>query len=68
MSHLGPLRRGVWAALLGQLLRPPRAVCIRAVDCHSQVSHPEPAPLIPSGASWLESIDSQPILYYYIFF
>uniref|UniRef100_A0A8C8TIE5 histidine--tRNA ligase n=1 Tax=Peromyscus maniculatus bairdii TaxID=230844 RepID=A0A8C8TIE5_PERMB len=38
MSHLGPLRRGVWAALLGQLLRPPRAVCIRAVDCHSQVA------------------------------
>ncbi|KAM7320153.1 histidine--tRNA ligase, mitochondrial isoform X1 [Alexandromys fortis] len=38
MSHLGPLRRGAWAALLHQLLRPPRAVCTRAVGCHSQVA------------------------------
>ncbi|CAO2593773.1 Histidine--tRNA ligase, mitochondrial [Lemmus lemmus] len=38
MSHLGPLRRGAWAALLRQLLRPPRAVCTRAVGCHSQVA------------------------------
>ncbi|XP_051019064.1 histidine--tRNA ligase, mitochondrial isoform X1 [Acomys russatus] len=38
MPHLGPLHRGVWAALLRQLLRPPRAVCIRAVGCHSQVA------------------------------
>lgn len=58
MSHLGPLRRGVWAALLRQLLRPPRAVCTRTVGCHSQVSHPESAPQTPFGASWPESIDS----------
>ncbi|XP_051058341.1 histidine--tRNA ligase, mitochondrial [Phodopus roborovskii] len=38
MSHLGPLRCGAWASLLGQLLRPPHAVCIRAAGCHSQVA------------------------------
>lgn len=38
MPHLGPLRCRTWAALLGQLLRPPRTVCNRAVGCHSQVA------------------------------
>lgn len=38
MPHLGPLRCRAWAALLGQLLRPPRNVCIPAVGCHSQVA------------------------------
>lgn len=36
MPHLGPLRRRAWAALLGQLLRPPSTVCTRG--CHSQVA------------------------------
>ncbi|KAF6081362.1 histidyl-tRNA synthetase 2, mitochondrial [Phyllostomus discolor] len=36
MPQLGLLHGRVWAALLGQLLRPPRVVCIRAVHSHSQ--------------------------------
>ncbi|KAF6081363.1 histidyl-tRNA synthetase 2, mitochondrial [Phyllostomus discolor] len=38
MPQLGLLHGRVWAALLGQLLRPPRVVCIRAVHSHSQVA------------------------------
>ncbi|XP_008833706.1 probable histidine--tRNA ligase, mitochondrial [Nannospalax galili] len=38
MPHPGHLPRRVWAALLSQLLRPPSAVCIRAVGCYSQVA------------------------------
>ncbi|XP_008584011.1 PREDICTED: probable histidine--tRNA ligase, mitochondrial isoform X2 [Galeopterus variegatus] len=51
MPQLGLLPRRTWAALLSQLLRPPRAACTGAVSCHSQVaeavltsqmkSHPE---------------------------
>ncbi|XP_024430816.2 histidine--tRNA ligase, mitochondrial [Desmodus rotundus] len=38
MPQLGLLHGRVWAALLGQLLRSPRVVCIRAVHSHSQVA------------------------------
>ncbi|KAM6148928.1 histidine--tRNA ligase, mitochondrial [Erethizon dorsatum] len=38
MPQLGLLPRRACAALLSQLLRPPRAACIRAVSCHSQVA------------------------------
>ncbi|XP_048667615.1 histidine--tRNA ligase, mitochondrial isoform X3 [Marmota marmota marmota] len=38
MPQLGLLPRRTWATLLSQLLRPPRAACISAVGCHSQVA------------------------------
>ncbi|KAM5169539.1 histidine--tRNA ligase, mitochondrial [Callospermophilus lateralis] len=38
MPQLGLLPRRTWATLLNQLLRPPRAACISAVGCHSQVA------------------------------
>ncbi|KAF5913373.1 hypothetical protein HPG69_016991 [Diceros bicornis minor] len=38
MPQLGLLHGRAWASLLGQLLRPPRAVCMGAVHSHSQVS------------------------------
>uniref|UniRef100_A0A8D2H3E4 histidine--tRNA ligase n=1 Tax=Urocitellus parryii TaxID=9999 RepID=A0A8D2H3E4_UROPR len=38
MPQLGLLPRRTWVTLLSQLLRPPRAACISAVGCHSQVA------------------------------
>ncbi|XP_020012734.1 histidine--tRNA ligase, mitochondrial isoform X1 [Castor canadensis] len=38
MPQLGLLPRRAWATLLSQLLRPPRAVCIREAGCHGQVA------------------------------
>ncbi|XP_058398177.1 histidine--tRNA ligase, mitochondrial isoform X2 [Diceros bicornis minor] len=38
MPQLGLLHGRAWASLLGQLLRPPRAVCMGAVHSHSQVA------------------------------
>lgn len=38
MPQLGLLPGRACAALLSQLLQPPRAACIRAVGCHSQVA------------------------------
>uniref|UniRef100_A0A8C5NZH5 histidine--tRNA ligase n=1 Tax=Jaculus jaculus TaxID=51337 RepID=A0A8C5NZH5_JACJA len=38
MFHLGLVPGRAWGALLCQLLRPPRTVCVRAVGCHGQVA------------------------------
>nr|KAF6348692.1 histidyl-tRNA synthetase 2, mitochondrial [Myotis myotis] len=38
MPQLGLLPGRAWAALLGQLLRPPRVVCLGAAHSHSQVA------------------------------
>ncbi|XP_004686874.1 PREDICTED: probable histidine--tRNA ligase, mitochondrial [Condylura cristata] len=38
MPQLGLLRGRLWTALLGQFLRPPRAVCSRTVRSHGQVA------------------------------
>ncbi|XP_070270907.1 histidine--tRNA ligase, mitochondrial isoform X2 [Myotis yumanensis] len=38
MPQLGLLPGRAWAALLGQLLRPPRVVCLAAARSHSQVA------------------------------
>ncbi|XDB51952.1 PREDICTED: probable histidine--tRNA ligase, mitochondrial isoform X2 [Capra hircus] len=38
MPQLGLLHGRAWTVLLGQLRRPPGAVCIRAVSSHSQVA------------------------------
>lgn len=62
MPQLGFLHGRAWAALLGQLRRPPGAVCIGAVRSHSQVSQTELALVCRGRISRSESMGSRPAL------
>lgn len=62
MPQLGLLHGRAWTVFLGQLRRPPGAVCIRAVRSHSQVSQTEVALVCRGRISRSESMDFKPVL------